>query len=177
MIICVDKLTVEQYAQLFWEIYSIPSFGLRFFNVYGPRQDPNNPYSGVISIFTRRLLKNEEVFVNGGYQVRDFIFVKDICDVLYLSMIELRNKRRCKVFNVGTGNSTSINELLNMLLKIIKSTSKINYRELPLGDPKFSGGNLDSLEENLKTKVSDFTNLEDGLSETVNYFIKKYSIH
>ena len=62
----VDKLAMEQYAAMAWELYGVPSVGLRFFNVYGPRQDPNSPYSGVISVFIKRVSGGEVVTVNGG---------------------------------------------------------------------------------------------------------------
>ena len=65
---------MENYAKLCWEIYGVPSIGLRFFNVYGPRQDPSSPYSGVISIFIDRLIKKEKVVVNGGYQ-KEILFM------------------------------------------------------------------------------------------------------
>mgnify|MGYP006173821857 FL=1 len=81
-----DKLTMEDYSAMCYRVYNTPSIGLRFFNVYGPRQDPSSPYSGVISIFINKLLKNKSVMVNGGYQTRDFVFVEDIINVMIQSM-------------------------------------------------------------------------------------------
>ena len=113
-----DKLTMEQYALLLFKIYKVKSLGLRFFNVYGPKQDPKNPYSGVISIFIEKILCGEPVTINGGYQVRDFIYINDIVDVLIKSMNLLHNKNICNYCNVGTGVTVSIDELLLSLKNI-----------------------------------------------------------
>ena len=112
-----DKLSMEHYAQMAWNVYQTKSIGLRFFNVYGPRQDPSNPYSGVISIFIDRLMNDSPITVNGGYQTRDFIFVKDIVEVLLKSMQTLGKNSLCETFNVGTGISISIDGLLEVLSK------------------------------------------------------------
>ena len=74
--------------------------GFRFFNVYGPKQDPTNLYSGVISIFINNLLNNDTVTVNGGFQTRDFVFVEDVVETLSLSMDYLSMNSAFDVFNV-----------------------------------------------------------------------------
>jgi UDP-glucose 4-epimerase len=164
-----DKLTMEHYAGMAWKVYKTPSIGLRFFNVYGPRQDPTNPYSGVISIFIDRLLKNMPVTVNGGYQTRDFIYVSDIVDVLLRSMNMLHESPLCKVFNVGTGKSVTIDDLLLSLKKITKADPEVIKRELPPGDPERSSGTYEKLEKVLKTDINCFTSLDTGLLNTVEY--------
>ena len=73
-----DKRMLEIYCDMAFKLYNLRSFGLRFFNVYGPRQDPTNPYSGVISIFADKILKGEAITINGGAQTRDFIYVGDV---------------------------------------------------------------------------------------------------
>ena len=90
----VDKYCMEKYAQVANKLYGIPSIGLRFFNVYGPRQNPQNPYSGVISIFIDRIMADLSVTVNGGYQTRDFIYVKDISAAMIRSMEVLQSQVR-----------------------------------------------------------------------------------
>ena len=85
-----DKLGSELHARVGWLVHKVPTLGLRFFNVYGPRQDPSSPYSGVISIFARRLADGQAVEVHGtGEQTRDFIFVADVVAHLRAAM------RRC----------------------------------------------------------------------------------
>ena len=165
-----DKLTMEHYADMAWKVYQVKSIGLRFFNVYGPRQDPANPYSGVISIFIDRLLKQLPVTVNGGYQTRDFVYVKDVVNCLYKSMEMLLDKPMCDALNVGTGKSIMIDELLRILIEIIKYNPEIIKAELPKGDPEVSSGTYKKLEKILGIASKDFISLTDGLAETVKYF-------
>jgi UDP-glucose 4-epimerase len=165
----VDKFTLEKYAEMAYKLYGMSSIGLRFFNVYGPRQDPSNPYSGVISIFVERLLSNREVTVNGGSQTRDFIYVKDIVNVIWQSMQLARKRRVCEVLNVCTGISVSINELLTILSTILNLQPKTIYKELPPGDPAISLGKSSKLEDTLGIKVNQFMDLSHGLKETISY--------
>jgi len=165
-----DKLTMEHYASMVWQVYQTRSIGLRFFNVYGPRQDPTSPYSGVISIFINRLLNNLPVTVNAGYQTRDFVFVSDIVDVLYNSMLLLHKKSFCEMINVGTGKSITIDDLLLSLNKIIKTKPQVIRKKLPPGDPERSSGTYEKLGQLLKSNIEGFTSLETGLMYTVQYY-------
>jgi len=165
-----DKLTMEHYARMAWKVYQAKSIGLRFFNVYGPRQDPTNPYSGVISIFIDRLLKNMPVTVNGGYQTRDFIYVSDIVDVLFKSMNRLHESPLSKVFNVGTGKSTTIDDLLLILKNIMQTEAEVIKKKLPIGDPERSSGTYEILIKILNTDINCFCSLKIGLLNTVKYY-------
>jgi len=167
-----DKLTLEHYAKMCWNVFQVPSIGLRFFNVYGPRQDPKNPYSGVISIFIDRLLNNNPVTVNGGYQTRDFIYVKDISKVIFQSMNFIADNPCCDFFNLGTGKSITIDNLLKIISSILKIEPKIDLKELPAGDPEKSSGTYDKLQQTLAIDISKFYTLKDGLSVTIEH-IKK----
>ena len=89
----LDKLTLEAYAKLSNNLYSVPSIGFRFFNVYGPYQDPSNPYSGVISLFLSQALKCKELKVFGGSQTRDFIHVLNICEIIEIAIKKLLNPK------------------------------------------------------------------------------------
>ena len=163
------KLSMEHYAKMCWDLYKVPSVGLRFFNVYGPRQDPNNPYSGVISIFIDRLIKNKPVTINWGLQTRDFIYVIDIVEIIIKSMEYLFNNKSCKVFNGATGLSITINELLSMLSNILEIQPEIIIKPLPLGDPKKSCGTNIKLKEILNINTDQFVKLQDGLKNTIKY--------
>ncbi len=165
-----DKLTMEHYADMASNVYQTKSIGLRLFNVYGPRQDPSNPYSGVISIFIDRLLKGMPVIVNGGYQTRDFIYVSDIAEVFLKSMDKLHKSPVCDVFNVGTGKSVTIDDLLLTLKHIIRTEPEIIRKELPEGDPERSSGTYEKLEGILGLDINSFTSLETGLSSTIKYY-------
>jgi UDP-glucose 4-epimerase len=167
-----DKLSMEHYAKMAFKVFGIKSIGLRFFNVYGPRQTPDNPYSGVISVFIDRLLKGLPVTVNGGYQTRDFIFVEDIIKVLIKSMDILHHEEKCEVINVGTGNSITIDKLLSELIKITRANPEIIRVKLPSGDPERSEGTYHKLKDILGISKSEFKTIELGLEETVNYYLK-----
>jgi UDP-glucose 4-epimerase len=105
-----DKLGCELHAQVASHVHSIPTVGLRFFNVYGPRQDPHSPYSGVISIFAERIRHGEPVSIFGdGGQTRDFVYVADVVAAL-LAAMQLE-PADAPVFNVCTGVATSVAEL------------------------------------------------------------------
>ena len=122
----LDKLYLENLATLYFDMYDISSIGMRFFNVYGPNQDQNNPYSGVIAKFID-LAKNKILTVYGGYQTRDFIFINDVIRLCIIMMNKmLRSKKSIKnYFNVGTGKEISINEFTNKLSKLINKKIKI----------------------------------------------------
>jgi UDP-glucose 4-epimerase len=164
-----DKYAMELYAKTAYKLYQLSSIGLRFFNVYGPRQDPNNPYSGVISTFVDRLLRRESITINGGYQTRDFIYVKDVVDIIFKSIVVASNTTLCEQINVLTGQSVTIDELANMLIKKIGVDVDKKYQGLPLGDPEQSNGTTKKMVGLLKADLSDMAPIDSGLSETVNF--------
>lgn len=163
-----DKLTMEEYAKIVNEVFGVSSVGLRFFNVYGPNQKENNPYSGVIPIFINRAKKNKIIKINGGYQTRDFIFVEDVIKIiLLLEKKMMREKNFQNVFNVCTGKSISINSLYKMIIKILSSKSKTKYNQLSKNDPiKSSGSNIKILKY-LKIKHNFLTKFNEGLKKTI----------
>lgn len=165
----VDKLALEHYANVAFKLYNLRSIGLRIFNAYGPRQDPSNPYSGVISIFIDRVLNSKIVTVNGGYQTRDFVYVKDVVRVFAESMRLLHGQSCCECFNVGTGVSVTINDLLKTISEILDVEPEVKYKQLPPGDPERSIGVYDKLMKKLNISSNDFYDLKSGLIETLNY--------
>jgi UDP-glucose 4-epimerase len=105
-----DKLGCEQHARVAGLAHAVPTLGLRFFNVFGPRQEPGSPYSGVISIFCERISRGQPVTVFGdGEQTRDFVFVADVVDALLRAMG--RTSAEAPVLNVCTGRPTSVRAL------------------------------------------------------------------
>ena len=151
-----DKLTLEDYGKMMSKLNDLSSLGLRLFNVYGPRQDPNNPYSGVISIFIDRILRGEAVTVNGGFQTRDFVFVTDVVSVMETAM-SLMHEHKCSDYcNVGTGRSVTIDELLFLLKKILDAEPEVIRKELPSGDPVRSIGTYDKIKEVLGVDIESF---------------------
>ena len=164
-----DKLTMEHYARMAWKVYNTKSIGLRFFNVFGPRQDATNPYSGVISVFIDRLCNKLPITVNGGHQTRDFIYVLDVVKCLSKSMNILHEKSMCETLNVGTGKSVTIDSVLEFLSEIIMVKPKVLRAKLPSGDPEQSSGTYNKLGKILDLDTNKFTNLYVGLKETINF--------
>ena len=165
----LDKLTMENYAKICHDIFNVSSVGLRLFNIYGPGQDPNNPYSAVIPKFMKRMKKNIPVMINGGYQTRDFIFIDDVIKILILSMKKTQSKKNYKVLNVGTGRSISINYLYKVMKNQLGSKSKFKKRKLEEFDPKKSSCNINKLNNFLNLKKSFFTKLEERIQKTINF--------
>ena len=134
-----DKLGCEHHARVATHVHGIPTIGLRFFNVYGPRQDPASPYSGVISIFCNRIRRGEpiDVFGDGG-QTRDFIFVSDVVIALLAAM----DKRPpgAPVFNVCTGTPTSVKTLAQTIADLANARPEIRHRPPRSGEIRHSTG-------------------------------------
>ena len=164
-----DKLSIENYAKMSYEIFKMSSVGLRLFNVYGPSQTTTSPYSAVIPIFIYRMLKNLPITINGGFQTRDFIYVEDVVHVMKKVMGEIQKKRVCKNLNLGTGRSVKIDVLFNLVKKIIGSNPKLIRKRLEKHDPKKSSGTFRQLSNFINIKTNNFTKIEDGLIKTINH--------
>ncbi|MDM8540844.1 SDR family oxidoreductase [Desulfococcaceae bacterium HSG9] len=129
----VQKLTGELNAKVYNDLYGLKTVCLRYFNVYGPRQDPSSPYSGVISIFmSKAASKDTPVIYGDGNQYRDFIFVKDVVRANLLSAID--DKACGKVFNIGSAKNTTINQLWKMICTMTALKIKPEYRPERSGD-------------------------------------------
>ena len=163
-----DKLTIEHYAKMLFKIFKISSVGLRLFNVYGPGQRSNSPYSAVIPIFINRILKKLPVTINGGFQTRDFIYIEDVIDVILMSMQKIQKQKNFQIFNVGTGRSIKIDFLFKLIKKKIGSNSKIIRRKLDKFDPKKSLGTYKKIIKYLNLKKYNFTKIENGLNKTIH---------
>ncbi len=167
----LDKLTLEAYAQLCNKIFSVSSIGFRFFNVYGPKQDPSNPYSGVISLFSDQSLKNEDINVFGGDQTRDFIHVNDICEIIEIGINKIisSSQSKAEVLNLGAGNSISIIDLANKIKNLVGSNSSIKILPPIAGDPIQSDGDYNKLIRKLNISNFNFINLDKGLLEVIEW--------
>ena len=163
-----DKLTVEYYAKTLFEVFKISSVGLRLFNVYGPGQRSNSPYSAVIPIFINRMLKKLPVVINGGFQTRDFVYVEDVVDVMLMSMEKIQKLKTFQVFNFGTGRSVKIDFLFKLIKKILGANPKIIRRKLDKFDLKKSSGTYNKIYKYLNLKKYNCTKLENGLIKTID---------
>ncbi len=162
----ITKLDGEYYLRMYAEEYGLNTTSLRFFNVYGPRQDPKSQYAAAIPIFIHNAVNNLDITIYGdGEQTRDFVFVKD---VVQAGVKAIGFDGKGEVFNVATGKSVSINEIAQTIIKLIDSKSKIIYEDERPGDIKYSSASIDETVKLLN--YSPEYSLNDGLKETVNYF-------
>ena len=157
----VSKLCSEYYCQAFQRIYGLPTVCLRYFNVYGPRQDPNSQYAAVIPIFIKRLSEGNPPTVFGdGEQSRDFTLVKDAVEATILAA----ESDATGVFNIGTGQRVTINNLARLITKLTGKDIKPIYQEPRPGDIRHSLADISKAKQfGYKPKHS----LEQGLRETI----------
>jgi nucleoside-diphosphate-sugar epimerase len=163
----VQKWTNEQYAKLYYSLYGMETVCLRYFNVYGPRQDPSSPYSGVISIFMTKASQNIAPNIYGdGRQTRDFVFVKD---VVQANLLAAENASAPgEVFNVGTGDSIEINTLWNKVAGIAHCELKPHHGSARTGDIIHSLANIQKASRCLGFKPS--ISFDEGLTQTFVWY-------
>jgi UDP-glucose 4-epimerase len=160
----LHKLMSENLMEIYRKQWGLSTVSLRFFNVYGPRQDPSNPYSGVISKFISSSIANEPIIIFGdGEQTRDFIYVGDIAQALYLAA----SSRVFGSFNAGTGKETSINELAGNTKKASNSVSQIVHMPPRKGEILRSCAEISSLKDALDFEPE--TGLHEGLRRTIDH--------
>lgn len=162
-----SKLAAENYVKVYHEVYGLNTTCLRYFNVYGPRQT-YGPYSGVITIFIKRLLENKPPIIYGdGNQTRDFIYVEDVVEA---NMLAFHKKNAMgEVFNIATGKQTTINQLAAMLRKIMNKTDlKPIYTDPRPGDIKHSYADITKAKKLLHYNPK--TSLLDGLTKLIKWY-------
>lgn len=159
-----DKLGSEHHARVAWLTHKVSTVGMRFFNVYGPRQNPSSPYSGVISIFIDRILKGLPITVFGdGKQTRDFIYVGDVVNHLITAMNQQNGE--ASVYNVCTGQSTSIIQLAKTLSMVSGNDVNIQHQTARTGDISTSLG--DPTKAKARLGVQADVSLGEGLTFTL----------
>jgi UDP-N-acetylglucosamine 4-epimerase len=169
----VSKRTNELYAQVFADVYNIPVIGLRYFNIFGPRQDPDGPYAAVIPLFVKVIIDQTPVYINGdGEQTRDFTFVENAVQINILGMLTENKEAFNKVYNVAVGEKFSINYLYKAIKEYLQSNHSATYREARTGDIRNSLADI-SLAKNL-LDYEPSAKFEDGLKVTIEYFKKIY---
>jgi UDP-glucose 4-epimerase len=164
----VQKLNGEFYARLYFDLYHIETVSLRYFNVYGPRQDPSSPYSGVISIFmTKASAKIAPVIFGDGNQFRDFIYVKDVVKANLLAADG--DRARGEIYNIGTGKYVCINDLWKMICRLAGNNTVPRYEPVREGDIRESVANINHAKKSIGFKP-DYS-FEKGLKETFEYYL------
>lgn len=163
----VTKLAGEYYCQVFTQVYALPTACLRYFNVYGPRQDPESQYAAVIPQFIKRTSEGKPpVIYDDGQQSRDFSFVKDVVAANVLAA----QSDACGIFNISRGEAVTINHLAELINKLVGSKVRPVHQEPRPGDVKHSLADIS------RAKVFGYQpeyNLEVGLAATVEWFNDK----
>lgn len=162
----LQKLTGEMYGQMFTKLYGFETVTTRYFNVFGPRQDPTSPYSGVISLFIKSLVDGTRPVIYGdGGQTRDFTYVANVVDAV-IRAVETPGIGG-EVFNIATSSRISLNELLATLKKIFNSNVEPIFKEARAGDVRDSQADISKATRMLGYKPT--VSFEAGLRETVKW--------
>ena len=168
----VTKYVNELYAHVFSKTYEIESIGLRYFNVFGQRQDPNGAYAAVIPLFVKAILNEETIYINGdGEQSRDFTYIENVIQANIKAMFVNKQESINQVYNVAFGERTTINGMVEILEKIEgKKTNKL-YRDSRAGDVKHSLADINKAK--LLIDYEPLYSFNDGLIETYNFYKKQ----
>ena len=165
----VAKLASEHYMISFYRCYGLETVCLRYFNIFGPRQDPTSPYSGVLAKFITQMLKGEQPTILGdGKQSRDFTYVDNAVEANLLACKAAANEVAGRVFNVATGRRVDLNETFQILKKLTGYPENVSYGPERAGDVKHSLADLSRAKKHLGyTPKVDF---EEGLRRTIDWY-------
>jgi len=173
----VMKFTNELYAGVFTRTYGMECIGLRYFNVFGRRQDPDGAYAAVIPKWTGSLLYNEDIYINGdGETSRDFCYIDNVIQMNLLAGTTVNEKAFGEAFNVAFGGRTTLNELYELINKELKNNipnfevRKAVYRDFREGDIRHSNANISKAQElvGYNPKYS----IDDGMKLAIDWYIK-----
>ena len=173
----ITKYVNELYAEIFSKNYGLETIGLRYFNVYGRKQDPNGAYAAVIPKFVSKLMKGESPIINGdGSYSRDFTYINDVIQANILSLVTTDKKAINSIYNIAYGERNTLNDLVgyikDYLSKFDSKISNINVIHGPYraGDIPHSHASVKKAKENLNYKPQ--FNLKKGLKEAVKWYWK-----
>jgi len=167
----IDKYSAERYIINSVRLYKVPATAFRFFNVYGPRQNPSSPYSGVISIFIDRILNdNGKIIIYGdGNQTRDFIFVTDV--VKFMIFCLSHEKTIGEVYNVGVGCGVNLKEIVKVCGDVFGKKLNIQYANAREGDIRHSYSDISKLRS--IGYSNPFLNIEEGIHILYKFMVQK----
>ena len=165
----ITKLDGEYYCNMFTREGRLQTACLRYFNVFGPRQDPKSAYEAAIPIFTAKAVTNEDITIFGdGEQTRDFIYVKDIVEAnVFMAMNDFTG-----VYNIAYGSKITINDLVKEIVKVTNSKSKVLHLDERPGDVKHSMAGVEKL---ASTGFKPKHTFAEGMETTINFFQQKFA--
>jgi nucleoside-diphosphate-sugar epimerase len=165
----VAKLASEHYMISFYRCYGLETVALRYFNIFGPRQDPSSPYSGVLAKFITLMLRGEQPTIFGdGEQSRDFTHIDNAVEANLLACEAPASEAAGKVFNVATGRRITLNETVKMLQGLTSYSGETIYSPERGGDIKHSLADISKAEAHLRYRPK--VNFEEGLRRTVDWY-------
>ncbi|MFL5766143.1 MAG: SDR family oxidoreductase [Bacteroidia bacterium] len=165
----VSKMTNELYGEIFARTYGMQIVGLRYFNIFGPRQNPAGEYAAAIPLFINALLTDHAPFINGdGEQTRDFTFVSNAVQANIKAMLEQNMKTEGTIFNIAVGERVSLNQLVNVLKKLTGSSVEPSYRADRPGDIRDSLADISKARTTLNYDPK--VKIEEGLKYTLDWF-------
>jgi UDP-N-acetylglucosamine 4-epimerase len=161
----------ELYAEAYAKNYNMTLIGFRYFNVFGPKQDPDGPYAAVIPLFIKAALNHESPLINGdGTITRDFTPVENVVQININGLTLPLESVKHEVVNVACGNTTSLNELWQMIKTITKATSDATHGPNRKGDILFSLADITKAKELLAYK--ELLNITESLKNTIDWYMK-----
>jgi len=165
----VSKAAIEQYAEVFGNTYGLNWIGLRYFNIFGPKQNPNNPYAAVIPIFCKAFLEEGEITINGdGETSRDFTFVANSVLANDLALFTESQEALNQVYNTACGDQVTLNQMVKMLEGISGKKVKVNYGPERPGDVKHSRADIAKIENLLAYRPE--VRFEEGLERVYGWY-------
>lgn len=167
----VTKYVNELYAKVYAKVYGLDLIGLRYFNVFGPKQNPNGPYAAVIPLFIEALLKGESPKINGdGTHSRDFTYVSNAVHANIVALFSTDEKAANEVFNIACGDETSLLELFNELKKLAASDIQPTHQPERVGDVKHSLADISKAKNLLRYHPE--VSVKEGLKKTFDWYQK-----
>ncbi|MBT5954889.1 SDR family NAD(P)-dependent oxidoreductase [bacterium] len=164
----LGKLTVEYYSTLYSNTFNLPTLNLRYFNVYGPRQNPLSAYAAVIPKFIKSFKANQNIEIYGnGEQTRDFTYIENVIDANIKAAFS-DNKSNGEAINIGCGYKITINQLAKTIKNILTSTGEIIYKQNRLGDVSDSLADINKAKKLIDYKGN--ITLDIGLDKTINWY-------
>lgn len=169
----ITKYAIEQYAAVFKKTYNLDYIGLRYFNVFGPKQSPDNPYAAVIPIFCKAFINGKKPTINGdGETSRDFTHVDNAVQANMLSLFTENDYALNEIYNVACGEQTTLNQMVDFLKKITRKSIEAKYGPERKGDVKHSKADISKIKTRLSYEPQVY--FEDGLTDVYEWYKNYY---
>ncbi len=170
----VQKLLGEVYLQSYWQVYGLETVSLRYFNIFGPRQDPSSPYSGVMARFILQMLRGEQPTIYGdGEQGRDFTYVDNVVAANIAAMHAPADKVAGRVFNIACGERHTLNETYRVLAQLLNFNQEPAYGPPRAGDVRDSHADISAAREAFDYHPA--VGFEEGLRRTIAWYKQQYA--